>query len=219
MAYLFSRSQGISSHLQMIWVASIFRPVALLKLMFLYTWDGCLRESLVCCKVCQVTCCIWWGIRDGYAFNEGEMCFILSWFGVQHYILHSWGDISVLLLFWQCSWEFSSVQSGKSRFFMSFIGNVVLLSMKCRGIGPHLAARVMSHEFSRVEAGTWCIFSSYGGDVHSKLEFVQWSQDTCLGMMDKSGMLLGIAGQYRRFWQLSGSSGLFFYFTQWYWDS
>ena len=30
-----------------------------------------------------------------------------------------------------------------------------------------------SHGFSRVAAGTWVIFSSYGGDVHSKLEFVQ----------------------------------------------
>ena len=30
---------------------------------------------------------------------------------------------------------------------------------------------------------------------------------------------LGVAGQYRRFWKLSGSSGLFFYLTQWYWDS
>ena len=29
------------------------------------------------------------------------------------------------------------------------------------------------HGFSLVAAGTWGIFSSYGGDVHSKLEFVQ----------------------------------------------
>ena len=29
------------------------------------------------------------------------------------------------------------------------------------------------HGFSRVAAGTWGIFSSYRGDVHSKLEFVQ----------------------------------------------
>ena len=41
------------------------------------------------------------------------------------------------------------------------------------GIGPHLVARGKSHGFSLVEAGTWGIFSSYGGDVHSKLEFVQ----------------------------------------------
>ena len=42
-----------------------------------------------------------------------------------------------------------------------------------RGIGPHLAARVKSHGFPRVVAGTWGIFSSDGGDVQSKLEFVQ----------------------------------------------
>ena len=30
---------------------------------------------------------------------------------------------------------------------------------------------------------------------------------------------LGLAGKYRRFWKLSGSPGLFFYLTQWYWDS
>ena len=30
-----------------------------------------------------------------------------------------------------------------------------------------------SHGFTRVAAGTWGIFSSYGGDVHLKLEFVQ----------------------------------------------
>ena len=56
------------------------------------------------------------------------------------------------------------------------------------GIGPHLAERGKSHGFSRVEAGTSCIFSSYGGDVHSNLEFVQRSQDNCLGMTDNSGM-------------------------------
>ena len=32
--------------------------------------------------------------------------------------------------------------------------------------------RGKSHVFSRVAAGTWGIFWSYGGDVHSKLEFV-----------------------------------------------
>ena len=30
-----------------------------------------------------------------------------------------------------------------------------------------------SHGFSRVASGTWSIFWSYGGDDHSKLEFVQ----------------------------------------------
>ena len=44
-----------------------------------------------------------------------------------------------------------------------------------------------SHEFSRVAAGTWYIFSSYGGDGHLKLGFVQQSLDSCLVMMDTSG--------------------------------
>ena len=55
---------------------------------------------------------------------------------------------------------------------MCLIGNMQLLCMQCRGIGPHLVARGKSHGFSRVAVGTWGIFSSYGGDVHSKLEFI-----------------------------------------------
>ena len=53
------------------------------------------------------------------------------------------------------------------------LGNTELLSRKCRVIGPHLATRGKSHEFSRVAAGTSCIFSSYDGDGHLKLGFVQ----------------------------------------------
>ena len=142
---------------------------------------------LDCCKGCQATCCICCGMRDGYGFNEGEMCFILSWFGVHQSILHSWGDLRVLLLLWKCSWWFSSVASGKSRFLTPLIGNMELLSMKCRGIGAHLAAAGKSQEFSRVGACTWCIFSSYGGDGNLKLGFVQRRQDSCLVMTDTSG--------------------------------
>ena len=58
--------------------------------------------------------------------------------------------------------------------------------MKFSGIGPHLAVRGKSHEFSRVAAGTWCIFSSKGGDGHLKLGFVQRSLDSCLVMTDTS---------------------------------
>ena len=47
-----------------------------------------------------------------------------------------------------------------------------LLWTQCRAIGPHLTASGKSHGFSRVAAGTCGIFPSYGGDVHSKLEFV-----------------------------------------------
>ena len=55
---------------------------------------------------------------------------------------------------------------------MCLIGKKKLLCMQCMGIGPHLVATGKSHGFSRVAAGTWCIFSSYNGDAHSKWEFV-----------------------------------------------
>ena len=57
-----------------------------------------------------------------------------------------------------------------------------------QGIGPHLAARGKSHGFSRVPAGTWGIFLSYGGDGHSKLEFIQRRQDSYLVTTDTAGI-------------------------------
>ena len=46
----------------------------------------------------------------------------------------------------------------------------------------------MCQGISLVAAGTWGIFSSYSGDGHSKLYFVHRSQDSCLVMMDTSGI-------------------------------
>ena len=40
--------------------------------------------------------------------------------------------------------------------------------------------RGMFQGISRVAAGTWGMFSSYSGDGHLKLHFVQRSQDSCL---------------------------------------
>ena len=60
--------------------------------------------------------------------------------------------------------------------------------MKCREIKPHLPASVMCHGISRVAAGTWGIFSSYSGDGHAKLHFVQRSQNSSLVTMDTSGI-------------------------------
>ena len=53
-------------------------------------------------------------------------------------------------------------------------------------IKPHLPASGMCHVISRVAAGTWGIFSSYSRDGHSKLHFVQRSQDSCLVTTDTS---------------------------------
>ena len=53
---------------------------------------------------------------------------------------------------------------------------------------PHLPPRGMSHGISRVAVRTWGIFSSYSEDGHSKLHFVQRTQDTYLVRMDTSGI-------------------------------
>ena len=66
------------------------------------------------------------------------------------------------------------------------IGNTELLCPQCRGFGPHLPPRRMSHGISRVAAVTWGIFSSYSGDGHSKLHFVQEKKDFCLVQTDTS---------------------------------
>ena len=76
--------------------------------------------------------------------------------------------------------------------------------MQCRGIGPHLAASGKSYGFSRVAAGTWGIFSSYGGDVPSKLVFVQQHQDSSLvtretsRISSKLGRAIGMLLEVRR---------------------
>ena len=135
-------------------------------------------------KVSQATCTVCCGTKDKNGDNEGEMSFISSWFGVHRAILHSCGDISVHLVLWQCSWGLSGVPSRKSMFLTCLIGNTGLLWTQCKGIEPHLQGWGMSHGISRVAARTCYIFPSYSGDVHSKLHFVQQSQDACLVTTD-----------------------------------
>ena len=71
---------------------------------------------------------------------------------------------------------------------MCLIGKSGLLCMQCRGIESHIPAMGMSQTISRVLAGTCGIFASYSGDGHSKLHFVQRSQDSCVVMRDSSGI-------------------------------
>ena len=49
-------------------------------------------------------------------------------------------------------------------------------------------ASVVSHTISHFAAGTWGIFPTYSGDGHSKLHFVQRSQESCVVMRDTSGI-------------------------------
>ena len=70
------------------------------------------------------------------------------------------------------------------RLLTSLTGKMELLCTQCRGITPHLAAKGKSHELSRVTAGTWGIFSSYGRDKLLKFGYVQRIQDSCVVTMD-----------------------------------
>ena len=79
------------------------------------------------------------------------------------------------------------VPSSKSNAYV-FDCNMELLYTQCSGIGPYLSLRGKAHGFSHVVAGTWGIFSSYGGDGHSKLVFVQRGQHSCQVTMDTSGI-------------------------------
>ena len=129
---IFNQRQGISSHLGTIWGAWSVPRVAVLLLIFMSTWDGCLRESLSIPQGSQFTCTVCCGTRDSYGANEGEMGFILCWFRLHQAILHSWVDIRFHLVLWECSWGLSCVLSRKSRLLTCLIKNTILLCTKCR---------------------------------------------------------------------------------------
>ena len=64
LAEIFNQRQGISSHLPMIWGAWSFPRVAVLILIFISTWDGCLRECLSIPQGSEATCTVCCGTRD-----------------------------------------------------------------------------------------------------------------------------------------------------------
>ena len=93
----------------------------------------------------------------------------------------------------------SGVPSSKSRLLTCFMWNMDLLFMQCRGFGPYLMATGKCHGFSLVVVGTWGTFTSYGGDCHSKLVFVQRLQDSCLVTRETSGISTSLG---RAIWML-----------------
>ena len=101
----------------------------------------------------------------------------------------------------QCSFRFVTVFLGtlwcsikkiEAPYVFDWEYGIALHAM--HGIEPHFPARGMSHTISRVAAGTWGIFASYSGVGHSKLHFVQRSQDSFLVWTDISESKLGLAG-------------------------
>ena len=63
--------------------------------------------------------------------------------------------------------------------------------------------------FARIEAGTWDIFSCYGGDDPSQLLFVQRRQESCILMTDTSGISMrlgrGIQTLFEVRWETEGA--------------
>ena len=94
------------------------------------------------------------------------MGLIYSSFGLPRDISHSCGDSTVLLDLRGISGGLSVLPSSKSRLLTCLIGNKELLCTQCRGIGPHLSLSGKSDGFSGVAAGSWGMFSSYGGGRH-----------------------------------------------------
>ena len=64
-----------------------------------------------------------------------------------------------------------------------------MLCSQCRRIRPHLVTKGNFHGVSQVAEGNRDIFSSYGGNDPSKLEFVQRHQDSCPITRDTSGII------------------------------
>ena len=89
-----------------------------------------------------------------------------------------------MIVFLVSLWSPSSISSP----ITCLMWNMELPCKQCRGIGPHLAARVNSHVFSRVAAGTWVTFSSDGGDEPKKLVFGQRNQHSYPVTRDNSGI-------------------------------
>ena len=77
-----------------------------------------------------------------------------------------------------------------------------MLCKQSSGNRPHLVMSGKSHGFSRVPAGTWGIFLSYGGNDPSKLVFLQRIQDSCLVIRDTSGISSSVGSAIQRLLQM-----------------
>ena len=122
LAYLFNRILGIHSLLEMMWRPWSCPRLPVLNVVFLLIWNGCLSDSLDLPKVKQANWLVWCGMGDCSRSNTRESGIISSWCGLQQTISHYFGDISVILDLWGCSWGLSGAPSSKSRMLMYMIG-------------------------------------------------------------------------------------------------
>ena len=143
-------------------------------------------------------------MRDGYGFNEGEMCLILSWFGVQQSILHSCGDISVLLVLWQSCWgslEFNQAKRGslcvwlgKRNCSACNAGESGLISRRGGSLMGFLELRQARGVYSRVTTEMPILNGSLFSEVRTLVYVWRTPRDAKLCLV----------GQYGRYWRWGG---------------
>ena len=139
-------------------------------------------------KVRQATCLVGWGTGDITRSNTGEEGVISNCFGLHQTISHSLGDISVILdmcgLFLATLW--TSIKQIKAPFVLYWEHGIAEHAMQGNCASSHAEWEV-----------SW-IFSSFGRYLGYILElwrvgisilvFLQQHQQSCLVMMDTSGI-------------------------------
>ena len=185
MAYLFSRRQGVSSHLQMIWGAGSF-------ILLLY-WNWCSDRLDI-----GVSVNLWIVVKDVKPLVVYDVECEMAMNSMKGKCASSWVDLGFTNLF--CIPEVTSL------FFFVVTVFLGILFSSIREIEvPYVfdwEHGTLQHEMPGNRAsscgewevswvfsscrGTWYIFSSYGGDGHLKLGFVQRSKESCLVIMDNS---------------------------------
>ena len=169
---------------------------------------GCMEFSTSCCTVIDDTLYLRRVSQGISAVSQREsshffcMMWIVGWLWSQckgnwPHLNLNWGTLSYFgfLRGHQCASRlvtvflgtlWSSIKQIKAPYLFDWGGGIALHTMQGNQFSS-LTVREVSWFFSRC-SGNLGYISIYGGDGHSKLVFVQRCQDSCLVMMDTSGI-------------------------------
>ena len=143
----------------MIWGAWNITQAALLKLMILYTWDGCLRESIEVPKGSQATCSVWCGSRGGYEANAGKLASSQFDFGyTSNFAFLWWHQCSSCLVTVLLVTLWSSIKQIEPPYMFDWVNTIALDTLQ-----GNLAS-------SRCEGKVWCVSSNCGRNLGYILE-------------------------------------------------
>ena len=159
MVYLFSRRQGISSHLQMIWVPGSF-------IVLLY-WNWCSYRLEL-----GVSGNLWIVVKDVKPLVVYDVECEMAMDSMKGKCASSWVDLGYTNLFAFLTWHqcsslvvtvflgilFSTIREIEVPYVFDWEHGTPQHEMQVNPASS--CSEGKSHEFSRVAAGTWCIFSS-----------------------------------------------------------